>query len=201
VKSTLAVLIALTLCVPAALEAQIAWDAPSLMRPGTPSGLSVLLLDPGQGSGLGVAAGWRHDPAPLGIGFRAGLANGPNDDLSALFGVDVSGSLAKSGTSGEPSVMWWSGAGLGVGRNARVSVPAGLVLGWEARDGGVSFSPYVGGHVALDILTAGDGDMRLDGAVDLGVDLGFASGWMLRFGASVGGRDALAVGVRFPGTR
>jgi hypothetical protein len=133
-------------------------------------------------------------------GFRAGLANGPDDHLSALFGVDVAGSLGTSTSSGEPSVMWWSGAGVGVGHDARISIPAGLVLGWNARDDEVSSSPYVGAHVALDVLTAGDGDIRLDGALDLGLDLTFSSGWVLRFGAAVGGRDALAVGVRLPGT-
>lgn len=199
-RRTMGVLSALNLLVPASVGAQIAWDVPSLLRPGAPSGLSVLLLDPDAGSDLGVAAAWRGSPAPVGVGFRVGLANGPNDDLSALFGMDVSGSLGGSRSSGEPSVMWWSGAGVGVGHDARISIPAGLVLGWEARDEGVSFSPYVGGHVALDILTAGDGDMRLDGSVDLGLDLTFTSGWILRFGGAVGGRNALAVGVRLPGT-
>jgi hypothetical protein len=199
VRRTLGVLSTLCLLVPAGVGAQMAWDVPSLLRPGAPSGLSVLLLDPGAGSELGVAATWRDSRAPAGIGFRAGLANGPDHDLGALFGVDVSGSLGTSAGSGEPSVMWWSGAGVGVGHHARISVPAGLVLGWEARDEGVSFAPYVGAHVAVDALTAGNGDMRLDGALDLGLDLAFDSGWVLRFGAAVGGRDALAVGVRLPG--
>ena len=199
-RRTLGVLSALSLLVPASAGAQVAWDVPSLLRPGAPSGLSVLLLDPDAGSDLGVAATWRGSSAPLGLGFRGGLANGPNRDLSALFGVDVSGSLATSSSSGEPSVMWWSGAGVGVGHDARISIPAGLVLGWQAPAEGASFSPYVGAHVALDILTAGNGEMRLDGAVDLGLDVTFDSGWVLRFGAAVGGRNALAVGLRLPGT-
>lgn len=199
-KRLLGVLSTLSLLVPAMAGAQMAWDVPALLRPGAPSGLSVLLLDPGAGSDLGVAATWRGSAAPVGTGFRAGLANGPDNRLSALFGVDVSGSLGASATSAGPSVMWWSGAGVGVGRDARISVPAGLIVGWEARDEGVSFSPYVGGHVALDILTVGNGDMRLEGVVDLGLDLAFESGWVLRVAGAVGGRDAVAVGVRIPGT-
>jgi hypothetical protein len=73
-----------------------------------------------------------------------------------------------------------------------------VVLGWSLEDESVTFAPHFGGHIALDILTGPGDDTDVDGSVDLGVDLGFSSGLMARFGASVGGRDALAIGIRLP---
>lgn len=194
-----AVLILLSTALPGAAAAQVAWDSPSLMRPSAPAGLSVLLVDPAPNTDLGAMALWRRSPTPVGLGFRAGLANGADNELAAFFGLDVSGSLGTMSPPTGPAVMWWSGAGIGVHHDARISVPAGLVLGWSSRGQGVSFHPYVGGHVALDVLTARHGDIRLGGAVDLGVDLAFEGGWAIRFGASAGDRDALAIGVRLPG--
>jgi len=36
------------------------------------------------------------------------------------------------------------------------------------------------------------------GSFDLGLDVVLTSGWMVRFGDSVWGRDALALGVNLP---
>jgi hypothetical protein len=115
-----------------------------------------------------------------------------------MIGFDVSGSLGSLDSAGDAGVAWWTGAGLGAGDELLVSLPLGIVLGWRGSDEGVTFAPYVGGHVVLDILTGPADDLDLEGAVDLGIDLGFGSGFGVRFGAAVGGRDALAVGVRFP---
>lgn len=196
---TLAVMILLGAALPGAAAAQVAWDSPSLMRPGAPAGLSVFLANPDPATDLGVLATWRGSPAPMGLGFRAGLANGTDNDLAAFLGVDVSGSMGRLSAPEGPSVIWWSGVGIGAHHNARISVPVGLALGWNGQGENVTFHPYVGGHVALDAITGGGGEMRLGGAVDLGLDLGFRKGWMVRFGASVGDRDGLAIGVRLPG--
>jgi hypothetical protein len=116
-----------------------------------------------------------------------------------MVAFDLSGSLGRLGSAGDASVVWWTGAGLGVGDELLVSVPLGLAVGWRGSDEGVTFTPYVGGHLALDILTGPADDMELEGAVDLGIDLSFGSAFVVRFGVSVGGRDALAVGARLPG--
>lgn len=184
---------------PGGASGQIVWDAPALMRPGAPSGLSVLLLDPHPGGDLGVMAAWRSRAAPAGLGLRAGLADDPGGDLAVMFGVDVSGSLGPLGGGGQPDVLWWTGAGMGVGDEFVVSFPLGLALGWQVTDESVSFAPYVGGHAVLDILSGPGDDTDLDAAVDLGVDLGFGSAIMVRFGASLGGRDAFGIGIRIPG--
>lgn len=196
-RMALVLLAALTLT-PAATSAQIVWDAPTMIRPGAPSGLSILLLEPYPGNELGALVLWRQSPAPVGLGLRAGIAEDPSGDLAALFGLDVSGTLARLEGGGEPQVMWWSGAGLGVGEELVATFPAGIVLGWSIEGDGVVFSPSLGGHVALDILTGPGDDLEVDGALDLGVDLGFNSGLQARFGASVGDREALAFGIRLP---
>jgi len=99
-------------------------------------------------------------------------------------------------------VRWWSGLGAGVGDEFVLSVPLGLVVGWQGAGDDVVFAPYAGGHAVLDIGT-GEGDaVDLSASLDVGLDLTLVSGWVVRFGAAIGGRDALALGVRLPsGTR
>ncbi len=79
-----------------------------------------------------------------------------------------------------------------------MTFPVGLVVGWSGSGGDVVLSPYGGGHVSLDISTIDNNTVDLSGVVDLGLDLAFASGWLIRFGATFGDRDALAIGVKLP---
>lgn len=190
-------LLALTLS-PAPVSAQIVWDAPSMMRPGAPSGLSLLLLEPYPGNEFGALAIWRQAPAPAGFGLRVGVAEDATGDVAVMGGLDVSGPLADLGGAGDPRLIWWAGAGLGVGDEIVASFPAGMVLGWTIESEGVVFAPNVGGHIALDVISGPGDDLDIDGSLDLGMDLGFNSGLAVRFGAAVGGREALAIGVRLP---
>ncbi|MHB1192916.1 MAG: hypothetical protein ACYC6F_07690 [Longimicrobiales bacterium] len=189
--------LALALLVPANASAQAVWDAPAFMRPGAPPGLTLALTDSEPGDGLGVLALWRGSAVPSGLGFRAGVSEAPGDDVVALFGVDVSGSLTRVVGTSAPAAIWWSGAGLGVGDNVVVSLPLGVALSWAWVGDGVSVMPSVGGHLALDILLGDGDDLDLEGALDLGLDFAI-SRWVVRVGAALGGRDALAVGVRIP---
>ncbi len=179
--------------------AQVAWDVPAMMRPGAPEGISVLLLEPYPGEDFGVLAMWRRSPAPAGVGLRGGLADDPGGDLAAFVGLDFSGSLGSLGSRNQASVLWWTGAGVGVGDEVLVSFPLGAVIGWSITEDDVRFAPYVGGHVVLDAYTGPGDDLDFDGSIDLGVDLGFGSGLMLRFGAALADRDAFALGLRVPG--
>ena len=197
--STLGVACSLSvLALPGSASAQVVWDAPALMRPGAPSGFSVLLIEAHPSDELGVLAAWRRSSAPVGLGFRGGLAEDFSGDLAGLFGIDISGSLASLEGGGDPGVLWWTGAGLGVGDEVVVSFPLGIVLGWQGSDESVTFMPYAGAHASLDIITGPGDDIDLDASLDLGLDMGFSSGFMIRFGATVGGRDALGIGVRLP---
>ena len=186
------------LFVPAHTVAQVAWEAPAMMRPGAPSGLSLFLVEPHPGNELGALAIWRSAAAPVGLGFRGGIAEEPGGDVAGLVGLDVSGALNGWSSSGEPQVIWWTGAGLGFGSEVVASFPLGISLGWRGTDDGVSFMPNIGGHVVLDVASGPGDDVDIDGVIDLGLDVGFDSGFMVRFGAAVGDRDALAVGVRLP---
>ncbi len=182
----------------APLDAQMLWDAPPLVGHASPPGLSLFLLSPDPGDGLGVLASMRTQRGALDWGYRAALGEGAGGDLAAAAGVDVSGLLTRGVDEADVDVVWWSGAGASVGNELAISVPLGIAVGWSGRGDDVVLSPYAGVHVTLDVMTGPGDAMDLSGAVDLGLDMTVGSGWIVRVGASVGGRDALAIGVRIP---
>lgn len=191
-------LTALTLLcvVPTGVSAQILWDAPVLIGPG---GVSLFLVSPAGGD-LGALATIRPSDGPGGVGYRFALAEeNRTGDLAASGGVDVSGYLARGMDGSDVDAFWWSGFGLGVGEELAASIPLGIVLGGSISGEGVVLSPYGGAHVALDFVSGPGDAVDLSGAVDLGLDMHFTSGWAVRFGASLGDREALAVGVKLGG--
>lgn len=194
---TLALVAALA-WIPLPASAQYAWDGPSLVGPHTPGGLSVLLVANDPGGALGAMAQWRRERASLGWGYRGGIVHADHDDLAVFGGLDVCGILAESVEDADIQVLWWSGAGAGVGDELSLSVPVGLVAGWRGMGDGTAFAPYAGFHVALDLATGGGDNVSLDASLDLGLDLTLTTGWVVRFGASLLGRDAVGVGIRIP---
>lgn len=48
----------------------------------------------------------------------------------------------------------------------------------------------------MDISDIEGDNVSLGGAFDFGLDVVLSSGWLVRFGGSVGDRDALAIGVK-----
>ena len=195
----LALSLGVVLCwAPATASAQYAWDGPSLVGPHAPLGLSVVLVATDPGGALGAMAQWRRDGAAMGWGYRGGIVQSDSDDLAVFGGVDVSGVLAESVEDADIQVLWWSGAGAGLGHELVLSVPVGLVASWRGMGDGTAFAPYAGAHAALDLAT-GDGDnVSLEASLDLGLDLTLTTGWVVRFGASLFGRDAVGVGIRIP---
>ena len=182
--------------------AQVAWDGPSLMAPGAPSGWGFHLLDAHPGGGLGVLFTWRESPAPVGIGFRFGLAEGGHDDLSLFGGLDVSGEVYSS-TEEPVDVIWYTGGGVGVDRDVRLSVPAGMSVGWLLLLDDLALRPYAGLKVTLDAflgdkIERGD-DLHLGLSLELGADLAFITNWIIRVAVSIGDRDTLSIGVHLPG--
>ncbi|MDA0329811.1 MAG: hypothetical protein O2958_12485 [Gemmatimonadetes bacterium] len=188
-----ATLIALS---PVMASAQILWDAPPLVSHVAPSGLSLFLVSP-QGGDLGGLVTFRHEAGPVGLGYRFAISdeNG-SSDVAFAGGVDISGFLARAVEGSEVDVMWWSGAGIGVGQESVVSIPVGALIGWSGQGGDVILSPYGGGHITLDVSTVDQDNVRLGGSFDLGLDVVLSSGWLVRFGGSIGDRDALALGVK-----
>lgn len=190
--------LAALLLLPAPAESQFAWDGPSLVSPHAPSGLSAFLVGSDPGGALGVMAQVRKAGGELNWGYRGGLVQDDGDDLSLFGGVDLSGTLAESIEDADIQVLWWTGAGAGLGDRFALSIPVGLALGWKGLGDGNVFAPYAGAHVALDIRSGTGDRVSMNGSLDLGIDLTLVSGWVVRFGASLFGRDALAVGLRIP---
>lgn len=196
-RPMLAALVALALATP--VSAQIAWDSPPFISPVSPAGVSLFFLN-AQGDRLGALATLRHEAGPVGLGYRLAVTEENEGDVVLAGGVDVSGFLARGVEGAELDVVWWSGLGVGVGNETLVSVPLGVIVGWSGSSdsGGVIFSPYGGGHVALD-FASGEGDsVSFSGSIDLGGDIVLNSGWMIRFGATFGDREALALGFKLP---
>lgn len=178
---------------------QIAWDSPALVSPVVPAGFSVFVVNPAGGD-LGALGTLRHSAGPVGLGYRAAIAEeSGTGDLAVSGGIDVSGLLARAVEGSEVDVMWWGGGGIGVGRDVLFTAPLGIILGWSGSGDNVIFSPYGGGHVVLDVMSGPGDDLNFDGVVDLGLDLVLSSGWMVRFGASLGDRESLALGLKLPG--
>lgn len=181
---------------PASIMAQTAWDAPPLISHVAPAGVSLFLVSPAGGD-LGGLVTFRHEAGPVGLGYRLSLTDeNASDDLAVAAGVDISGFLARGVEDSPVDVMWWSGAGLGWGENTIISLPLGALVGWSGQGGDVILSPYGGGHLVMDISDIEGDNVSLGGAFDFGLDVVLSSGWLVRFGGSVGDRDALAIGVK-----
>lgn len=197
------VLLAAALVLPAGASAQTAWDSPLLLPPRPQPGLGLYLADM-HGGGLGVLGAWRS--STWNYGLRFGISEGSGDEDVAVFGgVDYTG-LINTATSDFPlDVDWVFGAGAGIGDGVLVSVPLGLTLGFSFQGEDARFVPYMTPRVVLDAFAGNDtrdNGLDLDFAVDVGLDLrlmrgGPMAGKSIRFGASLGDRDALAVGVVF----
>jgi hypothetical protein len=196
------VLLAAALVLPAGASAQTAWDSPLLLPPRPQPGLGIYLADMHAG-GLGVLGAWRS--STWNYGLRFGLSEGSGDEDVAVFGgVDYTG-LINTATSDFPlDVDWLFGAGAGISDGVRFSVPVGLTLGVSFQGEDARFVPFMTPRVVLDAFFGNDvrgNDLDLDLAVDVGLDLrlmrGPLAGKSIRFAASLGDRDALAVGVVF----
>lgn len=189
------------LAAPSASSAQVAWDGPMLMAPGSPAGWGFHLVDPHPGNGLGGLVTWRAAPAPVGLGFRVGLFEGNRDDLGIAGGVDISGTLHRGTDEAPFDVIWFAGAGLGIDDDVLASFPLGLAAGWSFEEPNIAFRPYIAPRLVLDAFF-GDGvdsDLDLGAAVEIGLDLAFSPTFAIRAGASLGDREAVSIGVALPG--
>jgi hypothetical protein len=196
-RTLIATLLLASLAAPVA--GQIAWDSPALMSPAVPSGFSIFAINPAGGD-IGGLGTFRHEAGPVGLGYRAGIAQETGSgDIAVSGGVDVAGVLARGVEGSEVDVIWWAGGGVGIGTESLFTAPLGIMLGWTGGDGEILLSPYGGAHVVLDLSSADGDSVNFDGVVDLGLDLVLRSGWMIRFGASLGDRESLALGLKLPG--
>lgn len=185
---------------PGPARAQVAWDSPFLSPPRAEPGFGLFLIDVWRG-GLGVMGTWRSPSWNFGV--RGGIAeeSGRDDDIAIFGGVDFDGSLTRATDDFPLDIDWLLGAGLGIGDAVLISIPAGLTIGHSFPSQGVVFTPYVTPRVVLDAFLNddrdGDDDVGLDFAVDLGLDLRIRQNFTVRFGATVGDREAVAIGLVF----
>ena len=184
-------------------RAQVAYDAPLLVAPGTTSGFGVFLTDPHPGDLLAVMVMYRPQAAPGGIGWRVGVTEEQRDRVALFGGIDLSGPLRSADAEFPLDMIWVSGVGASYLDDVFiVSFPLAVMAGRVIESENAEFTPYIGPRLALDgrfgdnAGLSGD-DVAIEVAVDFGVDLAFAQSWLVRFGASVGDRDALAIGVVF----
>lgn len=197
-KRLLPLLLALVLLPAAPAAAQVAWDAPWLVPPVPSSEFGIYLMDVHGGS-LGVTGLWR---SPTGrVGLRGGIAEARDDDIGVLFGVDVAGNITRASSVFPLDVAWNFGAGLGVADWVRLTVPLGITLGHTFSAEGTSFTPYLTPRVFLDAAfdrsEADDSEADLGLAVDIGLDVRLARRFLVRFGAALADRDAVAIGLVF----
>ncbi len=175
-----------------------------LASPIPPAGLGLYLADVAGGN-LGLIGTWRSANAPSRLEFRFGIAeSGPGDgDINGLFGVTISGLLARQSGDLPFDLSWLAGAGLGFGDWVLITIPVGISAGRTFPAEGFTITPYVTPRLFLDAAVGDedgpgdDDDTDLGLSVDLGFDIGLRRGWALRFGASLGDHEAFAFGIVF----
>jgi hypothetical protein len=184
---------------PAAASAQFAWDSPWLLPPRAADGVGIFLVDV-HGGELGVLGMWRSPSYNFGI--RLGLAEAPADDIGVFGGLDFAGELTRATDEFPLDIDWLLGVGLGVRDGALISAPLGLTLGHQFEGDGVGFLPFIAPRVILDACLDcerrnDDSDLNLEFAVDIGLDLRLTRAFIIRFGATLGDREGVGIGVFF----
>ena len=198
-KGVLALAVAAVLA-PGAAAGQIAWDSPLLLPPRAQPGFGIFLVDV-HGGDLGVMGLWRSPSWNFGV--RGGIAEARGDDIGVYGGIDFEGALTRATEEFPLDIDWVFGVGVGVAEGALTSLPLGLTVGHQFEGDGVGFLPYVTPRVVLDAcLDCGrgnddDDDISLDFAVDLGLDLRLTRAFVIRFGATLGDREGVAIGLIF----
>lgn len=198
-KLTVGALFAILLALPGAGRAQIAWDSPYLTPPRAQDGLGLFLVDI-PGGDLGVLGTWRSPSYNFGI--RAGLAETRGNDLGVFGGIDFLGQLTRSTEEFPLDIDWLLGVGMGITDGILLSAPAGLTLGHDFSGDGVGFTPFISPRVILDACLdcderSDDNDLSLDFAVDIGLDIRLTSSVAVRFGATLGDREGVGIGLVF----
>lgn len=199
-------LLALLLGLPSAARAQFAWETPRMLGPNTEGGLAIhwLQAETLPGDDQGIMALWQPPGLPENIYLRGGAGTGAGDETAGFGGIDVRTRIATAREGRPLDIAWIAGAGVGVGDYLLFTVPVGLTAGHSWASGSVWFSPWVGIGAAMDFRWALDDDADVDDefdvypTADVGVDLALDPGrhFVLRAGASLGDRQAIALGVQ-----
>ena len=196
-RKIFALVLALVVLVPSQLAAQV-WEAPFLMPPAPPPGFGIYLMDVEAGE-IGAMVTYRGQP--YGLGLRGGIAESGNDDVGVFGGFDYNGNIHRESRDFPLDVDWVFGAGLGVSDGVLLSVPFGLTLGHTFPADNAVFKPYFTPRVHLDAFFGDpEDDTDFGFSLDLGLDLQLSrsrSAPVIRFGASLGDHEAVALGLVF----
>jgi len=191
---------------PHAVRAQIAWDTPRMVGPESPTGFGVYFLrSSALGGEMDAAMGTLGLPGTNGsVSLRGGAAVNADDDLTVFGGIDVRAPIARHTDTQPLDIEWTAGIGAGAPaqgeRWALVSLPMALSAGRSWSSGSVWLAPYVSLGVAFDLNVGGDApdeEFEWSPTADVGLDLALDAGrrFVVRVGASLGDRHAVAVGL------
>lgn len=201
--------LSLLVLLPRASRAQVVWDGPMMMSPGTPAGWGIHLVEAHPGDAVGGLFTWRSNPAPVGMGFRLGLTEGTFNGAAVFGGIDVAGSVYSTEQDDfDLGVLWFAGAGLAVDDWTTLSIPVGMSVGWSFQEDNLAFRPYVAPRMVIDARFGGvealgggdpEDDFDLGFALEVGVDFAFNPDFGIRAAGSFVDREALSLGFTFPG--
>ncbi|HUH12507.1 MAG TPA: hypothetical protein VMK65_05335 [Longimicrobiales bacterium] len=194
----LSLLAAAVLLVPAPAAAQVVWDSPMFAAPQPEAGYGFYLFEPA-GADLGLLGTFKG--AASRVRFRLGIADGAGTaGIAVLGGIDYSALLRSRDADFPLDIGWVIGTGFGYQDWLSISIPFGFSAGIPIQADDLRFTPFVTPRVVVDaFLDAPEGvdETNLDFAVDIGLDMGIGRTWGLRFAATLGGRDALGIGIVF----
>jgi hypothetical protein len=194
----------------APVSAQIAWDTPRMIGPESPTGLGFYWVRgetlPGDDDAVFTTFGL---PGTGGaVSLRGGIGYGVDGEEAAFGGVDLRAPLARHSDTQPLDIEWSGGAGLGLGEYWLFSVPVAISAGRSWSSGSVWFAPYLTlGAVADyrygDSDFAPDEEFEVSATAGVGADISFDSArrFVLRAAASMGDRQAIAVGLAIGGAR
>lgn len=182
------------LAVAAGAQAQV-WDAPSFMPPRPGDDIGIYLTEPDLADFV-VQGIWRQR-GNLNLGVRVGFAD-QGADGAFQAGAETWGALTSAGPDFPVDVTWTLGAGATFGNATVLSIPLGLSIGRTVAMEPLTLQFYAHPRLAL-IATAVDNDTRtdFDGLFDIGADLHLNPAWKVRVGVTLGGVDALGVGLAY----
>jgi hypothetical protein len=138
------------------------------------------------------------------VSLRGGAGQDLDDELSVFGGIDLRAQIAAHTDSQPLDLAWVAGIGAGGPTNSErvvtLSLPISIAAGRSWSSGSVWLAPYVSLGVAFDLYVGSDApDEEFDWSptADIGLDLALDEGrrFVVRVGASVGDRHAVAVGL------
>lgn len=191
-KKTTALLAALTLAGASAAQAQV--FTPTYQSPRPSGDIGLYLADDALGGGLSVEGIYRLASARSDLGLRLGIAEAGNDETALLLGIDYRNPIELSGAA-PFSLAFTVGGQAAVGEGEAFGAQVGLTAGSTIVTPGLTLTPYI--HPRIGFISTDSDDDGLEVLADVGVDLSFSPGLVLRFGANLGDGADFGIGLAF----